>query len=66
MGPEQFRERGNKDGDALTTDQEPVLLQHGLAERHNQDGLHRGNGLPGFLAAIPFEPTAPLEKFPQR
>jgi hypothetical protein len=48
-----------------TTDQERVLVQHGLAERHNQDGLHRGNGLPGFLAAIPFEPTAPLEKFPQ-
>jgi hypothetical protein len=43
-----------------TTDQERVLVRHGLAEQHNQAGLHRGNGLPGFLAAIPFEPTAPL------
>ncbi len=47
-----------------TTDQERVLVSHALAERHNQAGLHRGSGLPGFLAAIPFEPTAPLEKIP--
>jgi hypothetical protein len=47
-----------------TTDQERVLVRHALAERHNKDGLHRGNGLPGFLAAIPFEPTSPLEKIP--
>ncbi|MGP7999245.1 MAG: hypothetical protein ACLPKI_18310 [Streptosporangiaceae bacterium] len=49
-----------------TTDQERVLVQHGLAEQHNRAGLHRGNGLPGFLAAVPFEPTAPLEKLVQR
>lgn len=48
-----------------TTDQERVLVRHGLAERHNQAGLHRGSGLSGFLAAIPFEPTSPLEKVPQ-
>jgi len=47
-----------------TADQEGVLVSHALAERHNQAGLHRGGGLPGFLAAIPFEPTAPLEKVP--
>jgi hypothetical protein len=47
-----------------TTDQERVLVRHALAERHNQAGLHRGNGLPGFLAAIPFEPTSPLDKVP--
>jgi hypothetical protein len=47
-----------------TTDQERVLVRHALAERHNKAGLHRGNGLPGFLAAIPFEPTSPLEKVP--
>ncbi|HTT55298.1 MAG TPA: hypothetical protein VMH35_28235 [Streptosporangiaceae bacterium] len=49
-----------------TTDQERVLVRHGLAEQHNRAGLHRGNGLPGFLAAVPFEPTAPLEKLGQR
>ncbi len=43
-------------------DQERVLLAHGLAERHNQAGLHRGIGLSGFLDAIPFEPTVPFEK----
>jgi hypothetical protein len=43
-------------------DQERVLLVHGLAERHNARGLHRGIGLSGFLDAIPFEPTVPLEK----
>ena len=43
-------------------DQERVLLFHTLAERHNARGLHRGIGLPGFLDAIPFEPTVPLEK----
>jgi hypothetical protein len=48
-----------------TTDQEHVLVSHMLAERHNRSGLHRGSGLPGFLAAIPFEPTAPLEKVPE-
>jgi len=44
--------------------QERVLLIHALAERHNQAGLHRGTGLTGFLDAIPFEPTLPLEKIP--
>jgi len=43
-------------------DQERVLLTHSLAERHNRAGMHRGIGLPGFLDAIPFEPTIPLEK----
>lgn len=45
-----------------TADQERVLLVHSLAEAHNQAGLHRGAGLRGFLDAIPFEPTLPLEK----
>jgi hypothetical protein len=45
-----------------TTDQERVLLSHGLAERHNRAGLHRGIGLRGFLDAIPYEPTVPFEK----
>jgi hypothetical protein len=48
-----------------TTDQERVLVSHALAERHNRAGLHRGGGLPGFLAAIPFEQTAPLQKIPR-
>lgn len=47
-----------------TTDQERVLLAHALADRHNQAGLHRGAQLSGFLDAIPFEPTVPLEKLP--
>ena len=45
-----------------TTDQERVLVAHALADRHNQSGLHRGAQLGGFLDAIPFEPTVPLEK----
>jgi hypothetical protein len=45
-----------------TTDQERVLLAHGLAERHNQAGLHRGIGLRGFLDAIPYEPTESFQK----
>jgi hypothetical protein len=45
-------------------DQERVLLFHSLAERHNRAGMHRGIGLSGFLDAIPFEPTVPLEKLP--
>jgi hypothetical protein len=45
-------------------DQERVLLAHALAERHNERGLHRGIGLPGFLDAIPYEPTVPFEKLP--
>jgi hypothetical protein len=47
-----------------TTDQERVLLMHGLAERHNQAGLHRGTGLTGFLDAIPYEPTVSFPKLP--
>ena len=47
-----------------TADQERVLLLHGLAERHNQAGLHRGIGLTGFLDAIPFEPTVSFGKIP--
>ena len=47
-----------------TADQERVLLLHGLAERHNQAGLHRGVGLTGFLDAIPFEPTVSFGKIP--
>jgi hypothetical protein len=45
-----------------TVGQERVLLRHSLADRHNQSGLHRGAQLVGFLDAIPFEPTMPLEK----
>jgi hypothetical protein len=45
-----------------TADQEQVLFSHALAEPHNQAGVHRGVGLPGFLDAIPFEPTVPFEK----
>jgi len=47
-----------------TTDQERVLVAHSLADRHNQAGLHRGAQLGGFLDAIPFEPTVPMEKLP--
>ncbi len=43
-----------------TTDQERVLVAHSLAEVHNQNGLHRGAGLTGFLDAIPYEPTVPF------
>ncbi len=43
-----------------TSDQERVLVTHSLADRHNQNGLHRGTGLSGFLDAIPFEPTVPF------
>jgi hypothetical protein len=46
------------------TDQERVLLRHGLAERHNQVGLYRGTGLVGFLDAIPYEPTVSFPKLP--
>jgi hypothetical protein len=49
---------------AANADQERVLLAHGLAERHNQAGLHRGLGLTGFLDAIPFEPTVAFQKLP--
>lgn len=45
-----------------TADQERVLISHALAERHNGSGLHRGPGLLGFVAAIPFEPTTPLRR----
>jgi hypothetical protein len=45
-----------------TADQEGVLISHALAEQHNGSGLHRGPGLPGFVAAIPFEPTTPLRR----
>ena len=45
-----------------TTDQARVLLAHGLAEPHNQSGLHRGIGLRGFLDAIPYEPTESFER----
>jgi len=46
----------------VNADQERVLLAHGLAERHNRSGLHRGIGLSGFLDAVPYEPTEPLPK----
>ncbi len=45
-----------------TASQERVLLIHALADRHNQSGLYRGTGLTGFLDAIPYEPTVPIEK----
>ena len=45
-----------------TADQERVLLRHSLADRHNHAGLHRGAQLGGFLDAIPFEPTVPMER----
>lgn len=47
-----------------TADQERVLVAHSLAERHNQQGLHRGIGISGFLEAIPFEPTVPFPAVP--
>jgi hypothetical protein len=47
-----------------TSDQERVLVAHSLAEPHNQQGLHRGMGLSGFLDAIPFEPTVPFPATP--
>ena len=47
---------------AATADQQRVLLAHGLAERHNRSGLHRGIGLSGFLDAVPYEPTEPIRK----
>ena len=34
-------------------DQERVLLQHALAERHNEAGLHRGTGLPASSTRSP-------------
>jgi hypothetical protein len=42
-------------------DQERVMLRHSLADKHNQQGVHRGAQLGAFLDAIPFEPTVPLE-----
>ena len=62
----RLREHGPWDAPftEATTDQERVLLLHGLAERHNQAGLHRGVGLTGFLDAIPFEPTVSFGKIP--
>jgi len=47
-----------------TADQERVLVAHSLADPHNQQGLHRGMGLTGFLDAIPFEPTTPFPAVP--
>jgi hypothetical protein len=44
-----------------TTDQAKVLIDHGLAQRHNA-GLCRGNGLRNFVDAFPFEPTMPFSK----
>jgi len=62
----RLRTHGPWDAPLIETnaDQERVLLAHGLAERHNQAGLHRGLGLTGFLDAIPFEPTVALPKIP--
>src|ERR1700729_2745527 len=62
----RLRAHGPWDGPftEATTDQERVLLMHGLAERHNQAGLHRGTGLTGFLDAIPYEPTVSFPKLP--
>lgn len=48
-----------------TTDQERVLVAHSLADQHNQNGLHRGAGLSGFLNAVPFEPTVPFPVIPK-
>jgi hypothetical protein len=50
----------------VTTDQERVLVAHSLADRHNQNGLHRGSGLSAFINAIPFAPTAPLPAVPDK
>jgi len=49
-----------------TTDQELVLVTHSLADRHNQNGLHRGGGLSDFIDAIPFAPTVPLPAVPDK
>lgn len=43
-----------------TADQERVLVQHSLADPHNEHGVHRGTALSGFLGAIPFGPTVPF------
>ena len=49
-----------------TTDQERVLVAHSLADRHNQNGLHRGAVLSDFIDAIPFAPTVPLAAAPDK
>ena len=49
-----------------TTDQERVLVAHSLADRHNQNGLHRGAALSDFIDAIPFVPTVPLPAVPDK
>ena len=49
-----------------TASQERVFLIHGLADRHNESGLHRGTGLTDFLDAIPYEPTVPDREDPRR
>jgi hypothetical protein len=49
-----------------STDQERVLVTHSLADRHNQNGLHRGRGLPDFIDAIPFVPTVPIPAVPDK
>ena len=49
-----------------TTDQERVLVAHSLADRHNQNGLHRGAVLSDFIDAIPFVPTVPLPAVPDK
>lgn len=49
-----------------TTDQEHVLVAHSLADRHNQNGLHRGAGLSHYIDAIPFVPTVPIPAVPDK
>jgi hypothetical protein len=44
-----------------TSDQERVLLAHGLAEPHNT-GLTRASGLRNFIEALPFATTEAFAK----
>jgi hypothetical protein len=46
-----------------TPEQAKVLVDHGLAERHNT-GLSRGTGLRNFVDALPFAPTESFGKIP--
>jgi len=44
-------------------EQARVLVNHGLAQRHNS-GLARGNALRNFVEALPFAPTENFNRIP--